>query len=130
MQERFNRGSQADGVPPGQDGNPSRTSENSQLQWVIESISQLKISHETSVSHMNHKLESLDQKLDAKHQSFDEKIDSQKQLLSAQLENTELKLQKSMSDSKVDSIKWIIGLAIGLPSVMWAIVQIVKTFAK
>lgn len=130
MQERFNRGSQADGVPPSQDGNPSRTSENSQLQWVIESISQLKISHETSVSSMNHKLESLDQKLDAKHQSFDEKIDSQKQLLSAQLENTELKLQKSMSDSKVDSIKWIIGLAIGLPSVMWAIVQIVKTFAK
>lgn len=130
MNERINRDSQVDGVPPSKDGNPSTASENRQLQWVIESLSQFKISHEISVSNMNHKLENLDQKLDAKHKSFDEKMDSHKQLLSGQLENTELKLQKLMSDSKVESIKWIIGLAIGLPSVMWAIVQIVKTFAK
>lgn len=130
MHESNRRSSFSDGEPPKWEGTPSKASENTQLQWVMESISQLKVSHETSVSRMDHKLESLDHKLDAKHRSFDEKIDNHKQLLSAQLENTELKLQKSMSESKVDSIKWIIGLAIGLPSVMWAIVQIVKTFAK
>ena len=144
---------------PKPEGTPHRGTENSQIQWVIENVSQLKVSHEslaTAVrvskdsltSNLDHKLELLkanttqrsdsidsklshmDDRLNERLKAIDERIQQNQNLLVSKIENAELKLGKAVSDSKIDSIKWMFGLAFGLPSVAWTIVQIVEAFTK
>ncbi|ENC6658516.1 hypothetical protein ABKY47_003000 [Aeromonas hydrophila] len=147
------------GEQPKQEGTPSRVSDNTQLQWVLESITQLKASHEsmhaqfkashdalaTSVEHkfdllhaqtetknvtLDTKLSSIDGKSQDRHKSLEDKIDNSHQLLISKIENSELRLNKTLSDTRIDSIKWIVGLIVGFPSIGWCLVQIVKAFAK
>lgn len=122
---------------PRRDGTPSRTNENAQLQWIIESVTQLKSSHDNLNGRIDHRFECLEMKIDSRNQTTEAKIDSRHvtteqkiahthDMLVNKIDTMEMKIQKSISDSRVESIKWAIGLAIGFPSVAWMVIQIVK----
>ena len=124
---------------PRRDGPPSQSGENAQLQWLIQSVSQLKVSHESLSGKVDHRLECLeikfdsrnekyDAKIDARHISTEQKIATNHELLISKLENLEGKIQNTIATSKIAGIKWAIGLAFGLPSAAWMIIQIVKAF--
>ncbi|HHQ4892814.1 TPA: hypothetical protein ACSP31_000814 [Aeromonas veronii] len=150
---------QADGERPKQEGTPSKVSDNAQLQWVLESITQLKASQEsmhaqlkashdalaTNVEHkfdllhaqnetknvtLDTKLSSIDGKSQDRHKALEDKIENSHQLLISKIENSELRLNKTLSDTRIDSIKWIVGLVVGFPSVAWMIVQLFNNFSK
>lgn len=149
----------SDGVSPQTDGTPSKNSENRQIQWLIENVSSLKSSHEALTAdvrgnkdffstQLDHKLELLsvtttqkhdvvvaklslsDERLTERHRALEDKINSNHQLMMAKLEAMEHKVGKAHSDTRFDTMKWVIGLMIGFPSIAWAIVQIVKTVVK
>lgn len=109
-------------TPPSHDSTPNKNTENQQLQWVIESLTQLRTSHETFTNKIDGRLDVLEEKIDRKHTAIIEKVDNHKELLSSKIENSELKMGKSISDSKVDTIKWVLGL----PAVGWVVYQILK----
>lgn len=158
------------GVLPRQEGTPSRGGDNAQLQWVIESITQLKASHEaigsqlkanhesltvevrtgkeslaTTIEHklellktttaqksdtIDAKISAMDERLIEKHRAIEERIIQNHSLLMAKIENAELKVGKAHSDSRFDTMKWVIGLAVAFPSVAWVVVQLVTHLSK
>lgn len=146
-------------VSPQTDGTPSKSADNRQIQWVVENISQLKSSHDSLVreingnkehltltldhhvellrSSINQKNELIDvgfkrieERLDEKNRSLEEKISCNHALLTSKIEATEHKIGKAQSDTRFDTMKWVIGLMVGFPSIAWAIVQIVKVYQK
>ncbi|WP_238759113.1 hypothetical protein [Klebsiella oxytoca] len=141
MAGNYNYNSAPNNESPRRDGPPSRTNENAQIQWLIESVTQLKTSHESLNGKIEQRFECLETKIDARNQTTDARVDARHQtteqkisgnhdLLMNKIETMELRIQKSISDSKVDGIKWAIGLAIGLPSVAWMVIQIVKAVIR
>ncbi|MFC5707576.1 hypothetical protein [Aeromonas eucrenophila] len=149
----------SDGVSPQAEGTPRRNTENGQIQWLVESVSSLKASQDTLTvevksnkdhfsTQLDHKLELLnvttaqkndaiaaklthvDERLAERHKTLEDKINSHHQLMMAKLEAMEHKVGKAHSDTRFDTMKWVIGMMVGFPSIAWAAVQIVKAFAK
>lgn len=161
----FNRGAENfhGNESPRSDGTPSRSSENAQLQWLIESVSQLKTSHERMADKFNgieshlksthenmksaidSKLECietrissrnelLDSKIDTRHKSTDEKMTGNHELIVSKMETLELRIHKSITDSKAAGAKLYIPLffsiAMGIPGTVWMAIQIFNAFTK
>lgn len=142
----FNSGS----VPPQQESVPASNSENRQIQWVIESLTKLHSSHENlstkidmrmdgmeeKLSNATNVLETkiqghqqrIDEKLDIKHSSLEGKFDTHTQLFSTKMENCELKIHKTIAESRITTIKWFVGLMIAVPGMTWMLIQIFSKF--
>ncbi|MGY3922070.1 hypothetical protein LA366_02740 [Aeromonas jandaei] len=80
------------GVLPRQEGTPSRGGDNAQLQWVIESITQLKASHEA-----------IGRQLKADHESLTVEVRTGKESLATSIEH-KLELLKTTTAQKNDTI--------------------------
>ena len=148
-----------DGVSPQAEGPPNKGTENRQIQWLIEGVSALKASQETLAAdiksnkdhfsiQLDHKLELLnvtaaqnndaaaaklahiDERLTERHRALEDKISNNHQLLIAKLDAMEHKVGKAHSDTRFDTMKWIIGMMVGIPASAWTIVRIVDAFAK
>lgn len=76
------------------------------------------------------KLAHIDERLTERHRALEDKISSNHQLMMAKLEAMEHKVGKAQSDTRFDTTKWVIGMAIAIPSLLWAIVQIVNALNK
>ncbi|EFC1888422.1 hypothetical protein KXR08_002346 [Escherichia coli] len=126
---------------PNQDGPPGRTGENGQLQWLMKSVGELHASQQELLR----KIEKLDLKVDMKqkgcaeslskdreiftekHMRLEERIKNNHDILIREVTSTENRVHNAIKDTKFEIIKWAVGLAAGLPTAGWAIVQIVKT---
>lgn len=111
---------------PRREGPPSRSAENTQIQWVIESLTQLKTSHGSLENKMLNKFECIETKIEAKHENLNAEVKNNHSLAMSKLETMEIKIHRAIAESRIEAIKWAIGLAVGLPSVAWAFIQIVK----
>ncbi|EKN3596699.1 hypothetical protein FG435_004297 [Yersinia enterocolitica] len=133
--------SRSEGVSPHREGTPSSASDNTQLQWVISAMTQLKNSHDTLASKieqqasrfedkLDSKHERLEERIKSKHESLDERLKSSHDLLCSKIDLTEIKIGKNISDSKIATIKWLFGIVLGCPSIIWVGYQLIKAISK
>lgn len=71
---------------PRTDSTPSRSNDNAQLQWLIESVSQLKTSHERMTNSIEHKFESIDSHLKSSHEHMKGVIDNKFECIETKIE--------------------------------------------
>ncbi|MGQ3662025.1 hypothetical protein [Citrobacter braakii] len=129
---------------PRVEGTPSRSNENSRIDWLLAAVTRLEVSHEKLSDRIDNRFECFEVKIeaqqqtvgahiDSRHHTTEERINNNHQLLNAKMETMqskmetmESKIHKAIADSRIESVKWAIGLAVGFPSLAWMVIQIVK----
>lgn len=88
----------------------------------VDQIEQKIGSMDAAINGLKSSISDIDHKIDR----IADKIDNQYKFFEKDLKHNSLEIQVKISESKVDTVKWTVAFVLGLPSIVWAIFQIVK----